>query len=157
MPRELQDVVRALAQRRHANVHAAQPVEEVGAKAFPLDALAKTAVGGGDDPDVDAVRPVAADTLDRKILNRAQKLCLGGRRQIRHLVEEQGSARRRLELAAAAFDAGGDPILDAEQLRFDERFDERRAIDRDKRPGPAAAAIVNLPRDQLFSDAALAR
>jgi hypothetical protein len=46
-------------------------------------------------------------------------------------------------------------ILDPEELGFEQRFDDGGAVDRDEGAAPAAAQIVNLPRDELLARAAL--
>ena len=69
---QLNDVGSAFAQRRHAQVDPAEPVEEVGAKQLPLHHLGEAAVGGGDDADVDALAAGATDPFNRQILNSAQ-------------------------------------------------------------------------------------
>ena len=52
--------------------------------------------------------------------------------------------------------AGGRSLLDPEQLRLEQRLDHGRAIDRDERPAPSPAQLVNLARDELLARAALA-
>ena len=104
-------------------------------------------------PRVDVTGAATTDALDREVLNCAEQLRLRGRRQIGHLVEEQRPFVRVLELAAAAADAGRRPILDAEQLRLEQRLDDRRAVDRDERTLAAATEIVNLTGDQLLARA----
>ena len=54
-----------LAKRRNPDVDAAQPVIHVGTKQLPLDQIQETAVGGGDNPDVEPVGGGAADPLHR--------------------------------------------------------------------------------------------
>ena len=103
------------------------------------------------------MRALAADALDRKILNGPQQLGLRRQRQIGHFVEEQRAAVGRLELPAPAAHAGRRALLDAEQLRFEQRLDERGAVDRDERTVAPPAQLVNLPRDQLLAHAALAQ
>ena len=98
----------------------------------------------------------ATDALDGTLLNRAQQLGLGRRRQVGDLVEKQRAARGVLELAPPPPDAGGRPVLDAEQLGFQQRFDDGRAIDGDERSAPPGAQLVNLAGDQFFAAAALA-
>src|SRR3954454_2947767 len=61
-----------------------------------------------------------------------------------------------LELAATAAHAGRGPLLDAKELGLEQRFDQRGAIDRDKRTVAPRAQLVNLARHQIFADAALA-
>ena len=102
------------------------------------------------------MRAVAADALDGEVLNGAQQLGLGRRRQIGDFVQKQRAAIGSLELPSPSADAGRDAILDAEQLGFEQRFDQRRAVDRDERAVAAATQLVDLPRDELFADAALA-
>ena len=77
-------------------------------------------------------------------------------RQVGHLVEKQRSPVGLLELAATAADAGRGALLDAEELGLDERFDERGAVDGDERPAAPGAELVNLMRDELLADPALA-
>src|SRR5262245_34121438 len=87
----------------------------------------------GDDADVDALGAVAADAFDREILDGPEQFRLGRERQVRHLVDKQRAAFGMLELAAAGANAGRHLLLDAKELRFEERLDQRRTVDRDKR------------------------
>jgi hypothetical protein len=121
-----------MAQRRHRNVEAVEPVIEVGAKTAKRHQVRERAVGRDDDPRVDAPGAAAADPLDAEILDGAQQLGLRRRREIGDLVEEQRAVVRVLELAAPAADAGGGPLLDAEQLRLEQRFDDGGAVDGDE-------------------------
>src|SRR5471032_20744 len=155
IPGELQHVFPPLPKRRHTQIDAAQTVEEVGAEQAAIDQLGQTAVGGGDNSDVYPVNAVPAHSLDGEVLNRPQQLCLSGQRQIRHLVEEQCAAVGVLELASSSPYTGRDPILNAEELGFEQRFDERGAVDRHKRAVSAATQVVNLMGDELLADAAL--
>src|SRR4051794_2524020 len=100
------------------------------------------------------MRPVAADPLDREILDRAQQLGLRGDGEVRHFVEKQGAAFRGFELPAPAADAGRGPVLDAEQLRLEQCLDQRRAIDRHERTVAPPARLVNEAGDELLADAA---
>ena len=143
--------VPALAERRHTNVDAAQPIEQIGPEQSLLHQRRKTAIGRRDDPDVDAVAGIPADALDRQILDRAKQLGLRGRREVRDFVEKERAALGRFELAAPAAHAGGRALLDAEQLRLEQRLDQRGAVDRDEGSVSAPAQLVNLTRDQLLA------
>ena len=99
---ELQHIGPPFAQRRHANVHTAQAIEQIGPEQPAVDHLGQAPVGGRDDPDVDATGAVAADPLDGQILNRPQQLGLRRQRQVRHFVQKQRAAVGVLELSAAA-------------------------------------------------------
>ena len=85
-----------------------------------------------------------------EILDGAQQLRLCRRGEIGDLVEEQRAFMRVLELAAAAANAGGRALLDAEQLRLEQCLDDRRAVDRDEGAAPAATELVHLARDQFL-------
>ena len=100
--------------------------------------------------------PMPADALDHQILNRTQQLGLRRHRQLRHFVEKQRSAVGVLELAAPPANAGRRALLDPEQLGLDERFDQRRAVDRDERALPAPTELVDLPRHEFLASAAFA-
>src|SRR5207245_4316717 len=146
---ELEDVGTPLTKRRHAHVDAAQPVKEIRSKNRALNEVGEPPVRRCDNSNIDAMRAASADALDGKILNRPQQLCLRGKREIGHFVQEQRSAVGVLELSAPAADTRRGAIFDAEQLRLEKRLDERSAVDRDKRPVAPATEIVNLPGDEL--------
>ena len=65
IPRELEDVVAPLTQGRHRDIHARQPIEQIGAELLALDQPAEPPIGCRNDPHVDAVSAMAADALDR--------------------------------------------------------------------------------------------
>ena len=118
-----------------------------------IDQVRQAPVRGGDDPDVEALGGVAADALHGEILDRTQQLGLRRTREVRDLVEKQGTAIRVLELAPPAPYAGRRSIFDAEQFGLEQRLDQCRAVDRDEGAVPPAADVVNLARHQLLADA----
>ena len=141
--------------RRHLDVDAIQPVVQIEPELPLLDERGERPVRRDDDPRVDLTGAAPAHALDREILDRAQQLGLRRRRQVGHLVEEQRPFVRVLELPAPAADAGRRAVLDAEELRLEQRLDDRRAVDRDERPLAPPAQIVDLPRDELLARARL--
>src|SRR5690606_14789546 len=73
------------------------------------------------------------------------------------LVEEQRAAFSDLEAPLASRDRAGErALLVTEQLAFQQLGRNGAAIDRDERPLPARARIVNRTRDQLLARARLA-
>ena len=156
VPGELCDVLAPRPQRRHLDVHAVQAVVQVQPETPQLHQPGQRPVGGHDDPRVDPARPEPADPLDRQILNRPQQLRLRRRREVRDLVEEQRPLVRVLELSTPPTHAGRRPLLDPEQLRFEQRLDDRRTVDGDERPLVPPTELVNLAGDELFARAALA-
>ena len=63
---------------------------------------------------------------------------------------------RVLELASSSSHASGSAVLDPEQLRFEQRLDNRGAIDGNEGALPAATQLVNLTRDELLAGARFA-
>src|SRR5688572_215691 len=59
------------------------------------------------------------------------------------------------ELAPPAAHLGGGPLFNAEQLRLEQRFDDRRTVDGHERPLPTPLQFVDLSGDQLLPRAAL--
>src|SRR6185369_2255066 len=131
-------------------------VEEIRTKQALLDERCQAAIGRRHDADVDAVGALAAHAFDRQVLDGAQQLRLSGQRQVRYLIEKEGAALCDLELPSPTAHTGGRAFLDAEELRFEQGFDQCRTVDRDERTGASAAQLVDLARHQLFPDAALA-
>jgi hypothetical protein len=154
--REIEDVLAAGPQRRHLQLERVEAVVEVAAE-LPLgDERRQAAVGRSHDPDVDLLGLVAADALHGELLQRTQQLGLRRQGQVGDLVEEQRPAVRLFELAAPAPDTGRGAVLDAEELGFEQRLDDGRAVDGDERAAAPPAPLVDLARDQLLADAALA-
>src|SRR5262245_15284459 len=156
VPRELEDVGTPLSERWHSDVDAAQAIEQIRSKQLPLDQSGETSVRGGDDSHVNTAGRMAADPLNRQILNGSEQLRLRRERQVRDLVEKQRAAVGVFELPAPAANARGRALLDAEQLRLEQRFDERRTVDRDERSMATAADVVDLASDQFLADARFA-
>jgi hypothetical protein len=101
MPRQRQDVVRALRQRRQAQFDRVQPVEQVFAEAPGGDQRLQVGIGRADDAHFHAAFAIAAQPLEAAGLQDAQELDLAGQRQRADFVEEQRAAIGRLELAFA--------------------------------------------------------
>ena len=93
----------------------------------------------------------------RLLLERAENLGLQRQRQIANLVEEERPAMRQLEPSRLARGGAGErPLLVAEQLRFEQVFRDRRAVDGDERAVGPRAEHVQRAREQLLARAALA-
>src|SRR3546814_9105196 len=87
MPRQWQDVARALRQRRQAQLDAVEAVEQVLAEAAVGDQRGKVGVGRADDAHRDAALAVAAQAFEAPGLQHPQQLDLPGQRQRADLVE----------------------------------------------------------------------
>ncbi len=148
-------VVLPLAQRRHLEHVAGEPVEEVLAEVPLGDRRAEVDVGGGEDPHVDLDR-LLAERHHLALLQHPQQLGLEGQRQVADLVEEEGAAVGLEEAAAAALDPGRHPGADAEQLGLEQLGRDRRAVDRHEGPARPLGAVVQGARHVLLAGAGLA-
>ena len=88
--------------RRQADREDGQAIPQVLAEPPVADHLRQVAVGRGHDPDVDVQLPLAADPLERAVLEDPQQPHLGGRGQLAALVEEERAAVGPLEPTLAA-------------------------------------------------------
>ena len=156
-PRQIGNVLRALAQGRHENRHHVEPVIQVLAKLAGLHRRFQVAVGGGDDPHVHPQGLAAAEPLQLAFLQHPQQLGLKLRRNIADLVQEQSAAVGLLEAALALVDRAGErPLLVPEQLRFQQVVRQRRAVQLEQRPAGARRVVVDGAGDQLLAGAGFA-
>src|SRR5208282_3756649 len=88
--REHREVLAPLAQRRNGDRKFGEPVVEVGAETGGGNARLKLLVGGGNKANIEGRGLDAAERAQFALLNDAQQLDLGGRREVSYLVEEQG-------------------------------------------------------------------
>ena len=157
VPREARNVLAVLAQRGHADLDDAQPVEEVLAEAPGADLGGQVLMRRRDDAHVDGHLRAPADALDLALLQDPQELGLDGERRVADLVEEDRAAVRELELAEPRLDARRDAALDAEELALEEALGDGRAVEREEGALAARRARVQKLRRELLAGAALAR
>ena len=151
------DILRAFAQRGHADGNHIQAVVEILAEQAFLDHLIKIAVGGGDDSDIDCDFARSADGPDETLLQNAQQLHLHGQAGLADLVQEDGAAVGDFKQAALVLVRARKRALNvAKQLAFEQSFGKRAAVDRDKRFACARGAGMDGARSQLFAGSALA-
>src|SRR2546430_13505360 len=99
----------------------------------------------------------AAEALELALLEHAQDLGLGHRREVGNLVEEERAPVGQLEAALlAAGRAGERALLVTEQLRLEQRLGQRRAVHRDERAATPRRAPVAGAGDELLARSALA-
>src|SRR5579883_609097 len=141
-------VLAPLAQRRHADRHDAEAVEEILAEAARRDFGREIAARRGDDADIDLHAAAAADALEGLLLQDPHDLALRLERHVGHLVEQQRPAMGLLEGAdlSRIFAAR----RGAEQLDLQPIGTHRRAVEGDERPARAARAGVEEARHHLL-------
>ncbi len=151
MAHEQRDVLAPLGQRRNAQRHDGQAVEQVLAERALGDLALKVAAGGGNDAHVDGDAVGAADALEGLVDEDAQDLVLRLARHVADFVEVERAAvglLQRADLAAGAVDG-----LGAEQLVLHALGRDRRGVEHDERPGSAQRQLVDRARDQFLARA----
>ncbi|MNY22422.1 hypothetical protein D3C86_1560330 [compost metagenome] len=164
------NVLQPLAQRRHAQHHAAEAVVEVEPEAATVDQRLDVAVGGGHEPEIHPPRLPAAQPLDHAVFQHAQQLDLHLHRNIGDFVQEQRAAGCLFELAGLAMSMAARESARrmAEQFGLDQRGRERGQVQADQRRGlrplvialraeGAPAGAVDGPRDEFLARAGLAQ
>ena len=150
------DVVLALAQRRHPNDDDAQSIVEIAPKALLRHRALQIDVRRGDDAHVDVTEAMAADRANLAFLEHAQQLDLHPEGGVAELVEEDGAGVALLEDPARVGNRAGEraPHM-AEELGLEQRLRHRAAVDRDERTFAAAAVRVDRASHELLARAAL--
>ena len=106
---------------------------------------------------VDANRAGAAEALELVLLQHAQDLGLRARAHVADLVEEQRAAVGLLEAAdALAIGARERALLVAEQLRFEQVFLQRGAVDLDEVARRPQRVVMDRAGDQFLARAGFA-
>ena len=112
---------------------------------------------GRDQPHVGADGLIAADALERLLLEQPEDLGLEGQRHVADLVEKKGSPVALLELAdAAPVGSGEGALLVPEQLAFQQILGDGGAIQRQERHLGSGAVSIDGTGDQFLAGAALA-
>ena len=120
-----------MTQRGKENLDDAQAKEEIAPEPAVRGLDPQIAVGRGDDGDVNLARLERPDTLNLAVLDGAQEFGLQRQRELAHLVEEERAAVGVFEQADLVIQRAGKRAPDvAEELTLEERFDDRRAVDR---------------------------
>jgi len=137
------DVGTPFPHRRQIDRVPVESIEQVFAKQVSGDHVFQIPVRRGDDPHVRRDDLLSAHALELLFLQHAQQLALQQGRHVADLVEKQRAAVALLELAYAPLVRAGERALFvSKQLAFQQRFGDRRTIDRQKRPLRSLAELV---------------
>ena len=108
--------------------------EEVLSKSARGDRRTKAPIRRRDKPDINRDERGASDPFEAALLQRTQNLRLQCQRQVSYFVQEQRAPMRHLELAGFSRHGAREcPFFVTEELRLEEGFGNRGAVDRDKR------------------------
>ena len=148
------DVLGPLAQRRHADGHDVQSIEQVFAETPRLGFAGQVAVGRRHQPRVDVFRP-PAHRLDLARLQRAQQLGLDGQRQLADLVDEQRAAVGLVEVARLGRLRAGEGAFDVtEELGLGELGGDGGRVEAYERLVGAPRVRVQRRRHHVLAGAA---
>ena len=134
-----------------------QPVVQVFPEVPFLHPPQQVGVGRRDHPHVDLPGLVAADALERALLQGAQQLGLQARAHRADFVEEQRAAVRLLQPPRPTGERAGERAPDVpEQLRLEQRVRNGAAVDRHQPLVAARTVVVDGARHQFLARAGLA-
>jgi hypothetical protein len=129
-----------------------EPVEEVAAESTLADFVGQVAVRRRHDSHVDIDRARVPKPLDLPFLNDPEKAWLQFERQLADLVQKHGAPIGQLESTdLRRIGPGERSAFAAEQLAFDERCRQGRAVDDDERPVAAGAEMVDSSGQKFFA------
>src|SRR5216683_3153625 len=132
-------------------------MEQVGTESVFANGFLQILICSGQKADVELDGPCAADANEFALLKDAQQLGLQGQREFADFVEENAATFGDFQQPFLLADRAGErPFLVPEQLAFEKRFRQCRAIQRHERLIFALAIFVNGARGKLFSRAAFA-
>src|ERR1700757_694575 len=151
------DLIAALAQGWNHNVYDIQPVVQILAKRAFFDALAQVAMRGRHDANIDLDDAAASKRLHFTILQHLEKLCLEADIHVADLVEQDGSALGKLELAGLVDGGSGEgALLVSEELALDQLRWQRSAVQLEEGLAGARGIGAQAPRHHFLTDTRLA-
>ena len=152
------NVFAAFAQRGESQHLKAQSVIEVLAESALGDLGFEIGIGRGDHAHIDQGDGLrAAHALNFAVFDGAQDILLKFGRGIANFVEEYRAPARGFKFARACFcRAGISPFLVPEEFALQQLIRQSRAVDLDKGPIPARAAVVDGSGDEFLARAGFA-
>src|SRR5262245_33458745 len=157
MRRQLGDVLRSLAQRRHRNGNYIEPVVQIFAESSLPDQLFQVLMCGRNNANVDLHRLAGANALESHLLEHPQQFGLHFEANVTDLIEEQRAAIGELEPAHfIAVGAREGTFNVAEQLALEQTGRKGCAMDLDEGFAATRAMVVQGAGQKLLARAALA-
>src|SRR5262245_42040757 len=155
---EERHVLGPLPQRRKGEHEDVEAIVEIFAELPAANLLLEVAVRRRDHADVYMERLPSTEPAYLPRLENAQELPLHSRAHVAHLVQKHGPAARHLEKTGPRpVRSREGSLLVPEQLAFQERLRETRAVDGDEGALPPGASVVDHVRDQLLAGPCLAQ
>jgi hypothetical protein len=147
-----QDVVATVAQSGNVDLEHVEAIVEVLAELTVSDRRPQIAVRRRQDPHVGLQDLRSADPLEFAFLEHTEELRLQDGSHLGDLVEEERPSCSLLQPSDLPGDGAREgAALMAEQLRFEERFRQRRAVHRHERLRGSGRALPEEPCDDLLA------
>jgi hypothetical protein len=151
------DIAGAVAEGWQRNVEDSQSVQEILSKRPAFHCLNEIAVARSNDANVGFLEPRPAQPLILALLQKPQKLRLRREAHLAHFIEEQHASRGHLDVPGfRLLRAGEGATFVAEELRLEQLFRKRRAVDGDKGAMSTRRFPMNEPGNHFFAGARLA-
>src|SRR5579859_1989397 len=149
------DIAAAFAQRGHEERDHVQPKIKIFAEGAVLVGGFEVAVGGRNNTDIHLDALVAADRTDFFFLQDAQQLSLQLQRQLANFIEEDRAPVGGLEQSLLRLQSAGEgAFFVPEKFAFNERGNERSAIDGHEGTSGERSPKVHGAGDEFFAGAA---
>ena len=133
-PRVPENILGALAQRGHTQMHDVHAVEQVLAKRSLLDQLFQVAMGGTDEAEIHGNALLATEPRDGPLLQHTEQLDLHCQRHVANFVQEQRAASGLFQQSVLESHrtGKGSPLV-PEQLRLQQVLRDSAAVHGDER------------------------
>ncbi len=155
---ECNDILRTLAQRRHAKLKLSQTMEKILAKASRGYRCFQVLISSGNDAHVDFNFPITAQSVKRISVQHSQQLDLRVQLQFPDFIQEERAPVREFKQSRLGNIGPGErPFLVAEQFALHQILRKSSAVDVD--PGAAASMrrLVNRTGNQFLSRSRFSR
>ncbi|CAI8437051.1 MAG: Uncharacterised protein [SAR116 cluster bacterium MED-G04] len=155
---QIRDIVIPLPQRRQVEWHHIEPVIEVFTKIALGNQVRQVFMGGGDNPDIAAQQPVAANAGIGPVLQHPQQPGLGLSRHVTDFIEKQRPATGLGKTPVMnTISPGESAFFMAEEFAFDQLPRDRGHVDGNKGLLAAFTQIMQGAGDDFLAGAAFAR
>lgn len=158
VPHQGHDVVAPFTQGRQVNGKDIQAVVEIAAEFITPDQLTQIAVGGGDNPYVDAVRLTAAQAFEFLFLQDPKQFGLRSQRNISDFIQEERAGMRHFEATDLLCDSASEGAsLMSEQFAFEKVKWYGRAVQTDEGTAASITDGMDAACDEFLAGACLSQ
>ncbi len=152
---EVRNIIAAVAQRRERDADHVDAVKKIGAESARLDFLLQLSVRRADYARIHSFLFVVADAREMAVLQDVQQLRLQARVELGDFIKEKRAALREFHTARfRGVRSRESAFLESEQLAFEERAGDCRAVHLHERAFPPGRSFVNETRQHFFPRAA---